>query len=62
MNKQDLMNLSKEEVVEEYMKLQNEKYNLIAKNAVLEARLENELEMTNMLKEKNRIKTLSKKL
>ncbi len=62
MTKQDLMNLSKEEVVEEYMKLQNEKYNLIAKNAVLEARLENEVEMTNMLKEKNRIKTLSKKL
>ena len=62
MTKQDLMNLSKEEVVEEYMKLQNEKYNLIAKNAVLEARLENEVEMTNMLKEKNRIKTLFKKL
>lgn len=62
MTKQDLMNLSKEEVVEEYMKLQNEKYNLIAKNAVLEARLENEVEMTEMLKEKNRIKILSKKL
>lgn len=62
MTKQDLMKLSKEEVVEEYMKLQNEKYNLIAKNAVLEARLQNEVEMTNMLKEKNRIKTLSKKL
>ena len=62
MNKQDLMNLNKEEVVEEYMKLENRLYYLISKNAVLEARLEIEHNMCEMLKEKDRVKTLKKKL
>lgn len=61
MNKQDLMNLSKEEVVEEYTKLENKLYHLIGKYAVLEARYEQQVEMNNMLIEKETKKKLLKK-
>ena len=61
MNKQDLMNLSKEEVVEEYTKLENRLYHLIGKYAVLEARYEQQVEMNNMLVEKETKKKILKK-
>jgi hypothetical protein len=61
MNKQDLMNLSKEEVVEEYTKLENRLYHLIGKYAVLEARYEQQIEMNNMLVEKEIKKKILKK-
>ena len=60
MTKQDLMNLSKEELVEEYMKLENRLYHMIAKYAVLEARYEQEQEMNKMLIHKDRVKMLKK--
>ena len=61
MNKQDLMNLSKGEVVEEYTKLENRLYHLIGKYAVLEARYEQQVEMNNMLIEKDNKRRLLKK-
>lgn len=61
MNKQDLMNLSKEEVVEEYTKLENRLYHLIGKYAVLEARYEQQVEINNMLIEKETKKKVLKK-
>lgn len=60
MTKQDLMNLSKEEMVKEYTKLENRLYHLIGKYAVLEARYEQEHNMCEMLIEKDRIKVLKK--
>lgn len=61
MNKQDLMNLSKKEMVEEYTKLENRLYHLIGKYAVLEARYEQQVEMNNMLVEKETKKKILKK-
>ena len=61
MNKQDLMKLSKEEVVEKYTKLENRLYHLIGKYAVLEARYEQQVEMNNMLVEKETKKKILKK-
>lgn len=60
MNKQDLMNLSKEEVVEEYTKLENRFLKMLAENSVLQARLEQEQEMNKMLIHKDRVKMLKK--
>jgi signal recognition particle receptor subunit beta len=61
MNKQDLMNLSKGEVVEEYMKLENRFLKMLAENSVLEARLEQAEEMNNMLIEKESKKRILRK-
>lgn len=61
MTKQDLMNLSKEELVEEYTKLENRLYHLIGKYAVLEARYEQQVEINNMLVEKETKKKILKK-
>lgn len=61
MTKQNLMNLTKEEVVEEYTKLENRLYHLIGKYAVLEARYEQQVEMNNMLIEKDTKKKILKK-
>ena len=61
MNKQNLMNLTKEEMVEEYTKLENKLYHLIGKYAVLEARYEQQVEMNNMLVEKETKKKILKK-
>ena len=60
MTKQDLMNLTKEEVVEEYMKLENRYLKMLAENSVLQARLEQEQEMNKMLIHKDRVKMLKK--
>lgn len=62
MTKQDLMNLSKEEMVEEYMKLENRFLKMLAENSVLQARLEQEQELCKMLKQKDRIRSLKKNL
>ena len=60
MTKQDLMNLSKEEVIEKYMKLENRFLKMLAENSVLEARLEQEHNMCEMLIAKDRAKALKK--
>lgn len=61
MNKQDLMKLSKEEVVEEYTKLENRFLKMLAENSVLQARFEQEQEMNKMLVNKiNKVKILKK--
>lgn len=61
MNKQDLLKLSKEKVIEEYMKLENRFLKMLAENSVLEARLEQEQEMNKMLVNKiNKVKILKK--
>lgn len=61
MNKQDLMNLSKEEMVEEYIKLENRFLKMLAENSVLKARFKQEQEINNMLVDKiNKVKILKK--
>lgn len=61
MTKQDLMNLTKEEMAEEYTKLENRLYHLIGKYAVLEARYEQAVEMNKMLIERENKKRILKK-
>ena len=52
MNKEELNELTKEEIIDKYIALENSKYYLIGKYAVLEARYEQVVEMNNMLIER----------
>ena len=52
MNKEELNELTKEEIIDKYIALENSKYHLIGKYAVLEARYEQVVEMNNMLIER----------
>lgn len=62
MTKQDLIKLDKMVLVDKYIELHNKYLNMLATHSVLEARYEQEHNMCEMLKEKDRIKTLKKKL
>lgn len=61
MNKQDLDKLDKQVLINKYKELQNKYLNILATHSVLEARLEQEQEMNNMLVDKiNKIRVLKK--
>ena len=61
MTREELNKLTKEEIIDKYIELENSKYHLIGKYAVLEARYEQVVEMNNMLIEKeNKRKVLKK--
>ena len=61
MNREELNKLTKEEMTEEYTKLENRLYHLIGKYAVLEARYEQAVEMNKMLIERENKKRILKK-
>lgn len=61
MNKEELNKLTKEEIIDKYIELEDSKYHLIGKYAVLEARYEQQVEMNNMLIERETKKRILKK-